>query len=74
MTGEEIMDVATAIRFLAESLSDVGLKGGDESVSDEILDECTELINSIRDACGEIEDERDARTHASDPDRRAKCQ
>ena len=70
MTGEEIMETSTSIRHLAESLSDVGLKGGDESVSDEILDECMELINSIRGACGEIEDERNARTHASDPDRR----
>ena len=69
MTGEEIMDVATAIRFLAESLSDVGLKGGEETVSDEVLDEAIEIIISIQDACGEIEDHHMDRTIASDPDR-----
>jgi hypothetical protein len=69
MTGEEIMHISRALSIMAEELSEVGLKGGEETVSDEVLDEAIELINSIRDACGEIEDHHMDRTIASDPDR-----
>ena len=41
MTGEEIMHISRALSIMAEELSEVGLKGGEETVSDEVLDEAT---------------------------------
>ena len=70
MTGEDIMYIARGITNLADELDVVGLSGGEERVSDEVIEEAMALVSSIRRAGDELDSECADRALVSDPDRK----